>query len=59
MRYWKLKESNRVMAASSEIAIASRWEEISEEEYHRIKVYSSIEKNIDEYADLRKELDKK
>lgn len=32
-KYWKLKESNRVIAVSSEVVMSSRWEEISKEEF--------------------------
>ncbi len=37
MRYWKLKESNRVIAVNKECEMTPRWEEISQKEFERIR----------------------
>lgn len=34
MRYWKLKESDRVIAVNKDVQMSPRWTEISEEEFH-------------------------
>ncbi len=41
LRFWKLKESNRVIAAYCQMA--PRWVEITKEEYERIKEWKSTD----------------
>jgi len=35
MRYWKLKESNRVIAVNKECEMSPRWMEITQEEFDK------------------------
>lgn len=37
MRYWRLKESDRVIAVTKECEMSPRWMEITEKEFHIFK----------------------
>lgn len=37
MRYWRLRDSDRVLAVNKEVQMTPRWEEISKEEYDTIR----------------------
>lgn len=37
MRYWKLKESDRVIAVLAEVRMTPRWEEISKEVFEEYR----------------------
>ena len=37
MRYWKFKESDRVIAVNKECEMSPKWTEISEEEFHTFR----------------------
>lgn len=60
MRYWKLKESNRVIATSCQMS--TRWIEISEEEFYiqrdinARKIIDLIEKSLEENKEVYKKL---
>ena len=43
MRYWKLKESERIIAVNKEVQMSTRWEEVKEIDYINYKARQSGE----------------
>jgi hypothetical protein len=42
MRYWRLKETDRVIAVDKTCEMSNRWLEISKELYDEFKLYEEI-----------------